>query len=247
MFDWLKPKPAPSRLAGLLADYPPLTPPHLGATAAPVAGQPMLTLEQCRENLRALRNAMPRRLALLGSALDRLGVSVDDAYRDADVFVTRLHRVLRSELPPLYRPELRTHAAREVSTRDGPHIVLSFMADLALLEADVLMRAKPGCFLGLNVNPRDRKMLSWRRPCLLGLVDRHFPEIESVFHVEADWFGFYNNMDDPSRLAAPEHVMPETWSIVIGGTILQRLDRDIVDPDLDEKLRTTWLGEARAA
>jgi hypothetical protein len=79
------------------------------------------------------------------------------------------------------------------------------------------------------------------------LVDRHFPDVESVFHVEADWFGFYNNMDDPSRLAAPEHIMPETWSIVIGGTILQRLDRDIVDPDLDGKLRTTWLGEARAA
>lgn len=33
-------------------------------------------------------------------------------------------------------------------------------------------------------------------------------------------------------------------NMVIDGTILQRLDRDVVDPKLDEKWQTGWLGDA---
>lgn len=247
MFDRFKRKPAArSRLAGLLADYPALTPRHIGSNgAAPLPGQPVLTLEQCRENLDQRCAATPNRLALLGEVLGRLGIDVAAAHDRPDAFVGRAHATLLEELPPLYRPELASHAARECSSRAGPDIALSFMADLALLEEDVLARAKPGCFVGLNLKPGDREMLSWRRPCLLGLVDGLFPHIANIHPVEQDWFGVYGNMDHPARLAAPDRVMPETWGLVIGGTILQRLDRDVVDPKLDEKLRTTWLGEAR--
>ena len=248
MFDWAKRKsPEVTRLAGLLAIYPAYTPPHIGQNgAAPVPGQPTLTLGQCHENLDALLRAMPERLALLGGLLAELGVDSAQAYANPEAFVTRLHATLLKELPPLYRPDLAKSIAREVSTRAGRDIVLSLMADLALLEADILMHAKPGCFIGLDLDPGDREMLSWRRPCLLGLVDRFFPDGGGdVFHLEDEWFGIYSSMDHPGRLAAPDRVMPETWGLVIGGSILERLDRNIVDPRLDEKLQTGWLGKAR--
>ena len=118
------------------------------------------------------------------------------------------------------------------------------MADLAMLEADILMRVKPGCFIGLNLDPVDRNMLSWRRPCLLGFVDRLFPTGADIFDLEQEWLGVFGMMDYPGRLAAPDRVSPETWGMVIGGTILQRLDRNIVDPKLSEKLASSWLGDA---
>lgn len=246
MFDWLRPRPAaPTRLERLLAAYPACTPPHIGQNgAAPIAGQPILTLAQCRENLDAYRRAIPERLALLGGVLGELDLDIAHAYSQPDQFVARLHPTLLTELRSSYRSDLASRAAREVSTRSGPDIVLSFMADLAMLESDILVRAKPGCFVGLNLDPRDRTMLMWRRPCILGLVDRLFPETDDIHCPEHDWFGIYANMDHPGRLAAPDRVMPETWGMVIGGTILQRLDRNAVDPELAERLRTTWLGKA---
>lgn len=145
-------------------------------------------------------------------------------------FVTRLHPTLLSELPSLYRVDLASHDAWEMSDRSGSDIVLSFLADLAMLSADVLMRAKRGCFLGLNLDRADRNMYSYRRPCLLGLRDRFFPQFEKTYFLEEVWFGYYANMDDPTRLAAPDRVVPEAYGLVIGGTILTKLDRGIVVP-----------------
>lgn len=178
---------------------------------------------------------MPTRLVLLHRALAALGIDSTTAYEDPVGFVTRLHPTLLAESPPLYRPEIASHAAWEISDRSGPDIVLSFIGDLAMLTADVLMRAKPGCSLGLNLSRAERNMFKYRRPCLLGLGDRRFPGSRQVYYLEEDWFGYYANMDRPSRLAAPDRVVPAAYGMAIGGTLLTKLERDVVVPGVTEE------------
>lgn len=244
MFGWLKrDKRPPVRLPRLLADYPPFAPIHIGSTCKSVTSGPLLTMQQCRENLDAYRAATPERLRLLSGLLAELDIDMTLAYSDPLAFVRLLHPTMLVELPSVYRPEWRAHSSWEMSDRAGPAIGLTLMGDLAMLEADVLMRAEPGCFIGLNLDPGDRDMYSYQRPCLLGLMDRLFPGPPSIFYLEEEWFGIYKNMDDPSRLASPAFP-PEVHMGVIGGGMLMRLDRYIVDPKLEERLRTTWLGKA---
>lgn len=244
MFGWLKrEKTPPARLPRLLADYPPFAPQHTGRTGKFNKPGPLLTMEQCRENLDAYRAAMPERLRLLGGLLAELGVDMTLAYSDTLAFVRSLHPAMLVELPSVYQPEWRAHSSWEMSDRAGSAIGLTLMGDLAMLEADVLMRARPGCFIGLNLDPGDRNMYSYRRPCLLGLMDRLFPGPPSIFYLEEEWFGIYRNMDDPSRFA-PSAFDPEVHMGVIGGGMLMRLDRYIADPWLANRMRTSWLGEA---
>lgn len=246
MFDWLqREKRPPARLPGLLAGYPPFPPIHLGLNGAdPEESGPVLTYDQARENSLAYREAVPARLELLRQLLTELGVDAAMAYADADAFVRALHPSLLAELPSAYRPELADRHLWSLSDRSGPRVVHSLLVDLAMLSADVLIRAKPGCFLGMDLDPEDRDMGMYRQPCLLGLTDRLFPDTPECFWLDGEWFGYFRNMDDPGRLAAADRVGPETYRLVIGGVIPQRLDRYIVDPKLDERLRTTWLGEA---
>lgn len=244
MFGWLRGKEPPARLPGLLAGYPPLAPLHLGRTIKCAEAGPLLTIDQCRANLDAYRAAMPDRLDALGTLLANFEIDTRLAYTDPVGFVRLLHPMMKSELPSVYRPEARDYERRDLSDRAGADIALSLMADLAMLEMDVLMRAKPGCFIGLNLDRGDQDMYSYRRPCLLGLMDSLFPGPPTIYHLEAEWFGIYANMDDPRRFALPDRVIPEAYGAVIGGPMLERLDRDIVDPKLDERMRTTWLGKS---
>lgn len=244
VFSWFRKKEPSARLPGLLESYPPFAPPHTGRTGKFNKSGPLLTLEQCRENLHAYRAAMPGRLRLLQALLGELGVDSTLAYSDPVAFVRQLHPTMLAELPSVHRPELRPHIVWEVSDRSGPDIALSLMADLAMLEADVLLRAKPGCFIGLDVDPADRDMYSYRRPCLLGLVDSLFPIHPKIFYLEEEWINVHARAENPRGFALPDRVIPEAYGDVIGGPMLERLDRDIVDPKLDERLRTTWLGKA---
>lgn len=243
MFGWLKRDRRSLRLASLLADYPSYAPPHLGRTTKSAGSGPLLTLEQCRENLDAYLVSMPERLRLLGGLLAELGVDVTLVYSDPLAFVQLLHPTMLVELPGVYRREWRAHLDWEMSDRADSAIGLSLMGDLAMLEAHVLMRAKPGCFIGLNLSPGDRNMYSYRRPCLLGLMDHLFPGPPDIFYLEEEWFGIYKNMDDPSRFSQPAFI-PGASSYVIGGGLLMRLDRYIADPWLDQRMRTSWLGKA---
>jgi hypothetical protein len=233
------------RLNALLAGYPAWTPPHLAhVLKLPGDNAPVLTPAQARENFEAYRNAVPARIAALRPVLSSLGCDLDKAYCDATTFVRLLHPALLAELPMLYRPELARREAWELAPRCGEAIVLSFMADLAMLAGDVLIRAKPGAFWGLDLDPRDRNKFARNRPSLLGLADRLFPNLPpAVFHLEAEWFGYYANMDDPGRLAPPVPP-PGSWFNVIGGTLPERLDRYVPHPDLERLRAEGWMAKA---
>lgn len=248
MFGWAKKKDARAqagKLPRLLQGYPPFTPRHVALNIATQGSNaPVLTESQARENLDQYRDSLPSRLALLRPVLAGIGVDMDAAYSDPLAYVATLHRTLLTELPPLYRPELARQPARELSTRGGADIPLSFMGDLAMLECDVLLRAKPGCFLGLNLDPDDREMANYRRPCLLGLRDAHYAAPPTAFFVESDYFNYYGTMDHPERLAGPDVKLPAGWMRTIGGTLLMRLDRFETHPDLPRLRESTWLAQA---
>jgi hypothetical protein len=201
-------------------------------------------LAQARENLEAYRMAVPARIDTLRPVLAALACPLDEAYVDAAEFVRRLHPVLLAELPALYGADLAKRPAWETSNRAGDAIVLSFLADLAMLTGDVLIAAKPGAFWALDLDPRDRTKCAAKRPCLLGLVDRLYPDAPpDVFHLEAEWFGYFANMDDPARLALP-NPLPGQWADVIGGILPERLERYVTHPDLATFRREGWMGDA---
>lgn len=245
MFGFGRKQAADTRLTRALADYPAWAPPYRGHCLKLSGNEgPMLTPTQARENFDAYRAIVPARIAALRPALAALDLAVDDAYADAAGFVLRLHPALLTALPPLYRPELGKRNAWELSDRAGDAIVLTFMADLAMLTGDVLIRANPGAFWGMNLDPRDRTMMSRCRPCLLGLADRLFPDSGPIiFFLEEEWFGYYANMDRPARLAPPE---PRSghWMGVIGGTLPERLERYEAAPDIAERRATGWMKDA---
>ena len=254
MFGWLSKRGSQGagRLSGLLADYPPFTPRHRALNiATPSLERPVLTLEQALDNGAKYREAIAGRLAVLRPVLAELGVPMDEAYADAFAYVSALHRALMAELPPLYRPDVAAQASRELSDRAGPTIILSFMSDLAMLECDALLRAKPGSFIGLNLDPQDREMSSYRRPCLLGLRDALYAAPPKAFHVEADYFGHYALMAHPTRLAHPDIVLNTQTPAAammrgIGGTLLVRLERFEPHPPLEQLKASSWLGQAAA-
>ena len=239
-------KPAPaSRLKRLLADYPACTPPHLGhVLRLPDNVGPVLTPDQARENLLAYREAVPARIAALRPALAELGSDLDRAYSDAASFVRDLHRTLLVELAGLYKPELADRDAWELSPRSGDAIVLSFVADLAMLTGDVLICAYPGVFWGRDLDPRDRTKFARCRPSLIGLGDRLYPNLPpAVFFLEEEWFGYYANMDRPGILAGPDATLGG-FSPVIGGILPERLERYHAHPDIARLRAETWMKDA---
>ena len=243
MFDWLRGEAGidadrQSRLGALLADYPPLTPRHLGTNGSlPRSTGSVLTLEQCRENLHRQIAATPRRLQLLGALLGNFGLRTDAAYDagERERFLVNLDAMLVAELPSLWRKELTDAVVFELSDRAGPRIVHSLVGDLALLTGDVMLRAKPGCFWGMDLDRRDRTMIAYRRPCLLGLSDGMFPAVDHIYHLEAEWFGVYASMDA---------VYPGRFGRFIGHQLIDRLERDVVKDDLPARRTQGWLKQA---
>jgi len=75
-------------------------------------------------------------------------------------------------------------------------------------------------------------------------VDRFYPDAApDVFHLEAESFGYYANMDDRARLAPPDP-LPGQWTDVIGGILPERLERYMTHPDLATFRRDGWMADA---
>ena len=244
MFGLGKKRPV-SRLRTLLAAYPAWAPPHLGhVLKLPDVTGPVLTPPQARENYVAYRGIVPARLAALKPLLGDLGIELKQAYTDPTGFVRLLHPTLLAELPTLYRPELAQRDAWELSDRSGEAIVLTLLADLAMLTGDVLIHVHPGAFWGQDLDRRDRLMFEYRRPCLLGLSDRLFPEAPpDIFFLEGEWFGYYANAGRPGGLAPADFVFGAI-SPVIGGSLPERLERYHAHPDIARLRAETWMKDA---
>lgn len=226
------------KLATLLRDYPPATPPHLGTNGAlPNSIAPKLTLAQFHENLAWQIESAPGRLATLQTLFGMFDVSVTEAYVEETRagFIAALDRFLVEQMPATYTVELADRADWEASDRAGPHIVHSLIADLAWLEGDILIRARPGSFWGLNVNPGDRQMIMYRRPCVLGLSDGLFPGTHNIYHLEAEWFSIYRRMNE---------IYPGRFGYGIGSVLLRRIARDVVEDDLPQRRATGWLAKS---
>jgi hypothetical protein len=237
-----------SRLSERLADYPGWHAPHLGTNGAyPGSSAHQLDEQALRANLRSYVSAMPKRIEVLAQLLGELGLNLGDAYDETgrEPFIRSLHLMLLSELPSTYRPELRDFHAWESSDRTGTQIVYSLLGDIAMLFADVLLKAKPGCFLGMNLDPADREMTSYGRPCMLGLSDSLFPGTPMILDFEEEMFGVYRRMDHPqTKFAKAETVAEGVSGRMIGFSLLEACQRSVVEPDLPKRRIETWMARA---
>ena len=237
-----------SRLADRLIGYPAWHVPHLGTNGA-YPGSPARKLGEAelRANLHAYITAMPERTAVLAALLGEFGIEMKHAY-DPEArlgFFQQLHVWLLAELPATWRPELCDFHTWEPSDRAGAHIVYSLMGDIAMLFADVLLRAKPGCFVGMDLDPDDRDKTSFGRPCLLGLSDGLFPGTHRIDDFEGEMFGVYRRMDHPEvAFTKPRNLINGPTSRMIGFTVLEACERFVVEADLPERRASTWMAQA---
>lgn len=237
-----------TRLADRLSTYPSWHVPRLGTNGAwPDGPPPLLGEAEFRANLHAYRDAMPQRIATLGGLLTDFGLDLLQAYdaQTRDQFIRSLHLLLLAELPATYRKELDDFRRWEASRRDGPEIVYSLLGDLAMLFADVVIKANPGAFLGMNLDPVDRDMVSYGRPCVLGLSDRLFPGTHHLYDYEDEMAGVYRRMKTPEiSFVDAEHVAVSESVRLIGITVLEACSRFGVEPDLAERRARGWMARA---
>lgn len=239
-----------ARLAGRLANYPAWHMPHLGTNGAyPDVPAPRLTEAEHRANLHAYIAAMPERVAVLRALLGEFGLEADRAYDEAGRadFIRQLHLWLLQELPATFRADLAQFPVWEPSDRSGPQIVFSLLGDIAMLFADVLLKAWPGCFLGMNLDPRDRDATSYGRPCVLGLSDKLFPGTGHLmtYDFEEQMFDVYRRMDRPQiAFTSPDHLANGPASRMMGFALLEACERYRVEPDLPERRAKGWMAKA---
>ena len=237
-----------TRLAERLRSYPVWHVPHLGTNGAyPNSPAPLLNEAEFRANLQAYLAAVPERIETLRGLLNEFGHDLRDAYDEdrRDPFIRSLHLTLLAELPTTYHERLRNFHCWESSDRAGDAIVYSLLGDLAMLFADVLLKAKPGCFVGMDLDPENRDMVSYGRPCVLGLSDGLFPGTHRMYDFEDEMFGVYCEMKTPEiSFVDAEHVANDVGGALIGNTVLETCRRSVVEPDLAERRARGWMARA---
>ena len=237
-----------TRLAERLRSYPSWHVPHLGTNGAyPNSPASLLSEAEFRANLHAYLAAMPKRTETLRALLTEFGHDLRDAYDEdrRDPFIRSLHLTLLAELPATYEERLSDFHCWEASDRAGDAIVYSLLGDLAMLFADVLLKAKPGCFVGMDLDPENRDMVSYGRPCVLGLSDGLFPGTHELFDYENEMAGVYRRMKRPEiSFVDAEHVAGSYSHRLIGNTVLETCQRSVVEPDLPERRARGWMARA---
>ncbi|PAX07911.1 hypothetical protein [Sphingomonas lenta] len=155
-------------LAAALDHYPPNTPPHPGPVAK-------LTEAEAEANLRWFLGSRDDRLAALGAVLTDHGMDVApvlDPAADPVPTYRMLTAWLREALPPrdLLPDGSKNNAPVDAfirSERRGDEIFFSFVADLALLEGEGVVRRSPGWRWDLARAPADAGTYGFRRVALV--------------------------------------------------------------------------------
>lgn len=178
-------------LAAALAHYPPNVPAHVGPAKR-------LTAEMAEENLRRFLATREERLSALTAVLNDHDVDVSpilDPAADPAPVLEVLSAWLSQALPP--RPAMPGGAAVNApidafvaSERRGGDILFSFVADLALLEGEGIVRRRTEWRWDLDRLPGDagtypyRRVVLWRdkqgaRPALA--LDLEHETLETIY------------------------------------------------------------------
>ncbi|MGL6236298.1 MAG: hypothetical protein ACRC20_13245 [Segniliparus sp.] len=147
------------RLPALLADYPPYPTPFPGY------GQ-TLGLAECEENLRSFLSVREERLEIVGGLLREFGLDLRAglAADDPRPFLASLDRWAREEWPAAWTTAFpRGYGAGLSSPKEGEHIVLAMLMDVAIAIGEIVVRKRPDYAWRLDLAGENSDMGSYRR------------------------------------------------------------------------------------
>ena len=184
-----------SRLAALLAAYPPYAIPHPGPGRT-------LSLAQADANLAYLVAHREERLAAVGALLSECGVDMAGACGTGDPgpFLDRLWEWIKAEWPAIHDPVLARQDRWLSSRRVGKEVAYSLVADIAILLGEVVLSRRSDFGWALDLDPHnegdDEGMVSQRRPCVIRPADDVVPII--LYDPEDQVQGAYAYCTSPS-------------------------------------------------
>ena len=226
------------RLVDLIDAYPPYRPAVTGAPAT-------LSEADAARNLAKLMEDAPGRLAGLSDLLSRFGVDTApalDPARDPRPTLDALWRWTKAEWPALRDPALLDVFVWLEGRRDRP--VFGLITDVGLLLGETVARRRPDYAWVVDLDPDNREMPSWRRPCLVrpsdGISPRLLYDPESAAHgayVNCAT-AFYALLDDLTQGALDTvEGAPERWwreqAETSGRSVLPDLEPDHVRDEPD--------------
>jgi hypothetical protein len=179
-----------SRLAGLLADYPPYETPHPGPARR-------LKLAQCRDNLRYLLDQRERRLAVLAGLLRNFEIDLHAGRNAADPhsLLDAMERWARTEWPSVYIDGIGDPQRWEESNKAGADIALSMLMDTAIVLGEIVTSRRTDFAWQLDLEASNKSMRSYRRPVVMRPADtgRQWSAVVLDFEAECisdfDWLG----------------------------------------------------------
>lgn len=125
-----------------------------------------LTLEQCQENLRYLLDVRARRLDALADLLSRFDIDLRSGMAEDDPheLLAALDRWARAEWPTAREPWFSDDTnAWSVLQKDGQHIVLAMLMDVAIVLGEMVIARSPGYEWRLDLAPEHQALDSYRR------------------------------------------------------------------------------------
>ena len=159
--DRFKRKPAGLRLADVIGDYPPYTEPFPRPFGK-------LKLGEAEANFAHLVQVKDERLGRFGALLSRFGLDLHEGLttQNPEAFLTGLVRWTADQWPDLRTPELEQQASWSYGgARASP--ALGLVMDTGLLLGEMIVRRRPDFAWALNLDPDDRVMGDYRRPCVI--------------------------------------------------------------------------------
>ena len=160
-----------------LSDYPAYASPHEGDASK-------LTLGSAKENLGYLIAQSDTRVTLVTDFLQhRYDLDLENLSDGSEeALANDLSRLQDWFWEEFFTDDLNANflTLRDITSRAGEHIAYSLVKDLSILLSGVIIERRQGVYWGLNLDPNDRLMSSYKEPVLLGLGSTAFdPRIVS--------------------------------------------------------------------